>query len=385
MVGFYRQRGRIPGRTGSVTKQSTFISNQAGSFTRSSSATYRTGAMSVALAATDVLRFQNLGDGNGANAFYEGSRTNIHGFSHSTGSWTQNPPNNIGQNNIGTAPDGTVTAGRIYKTGSGSFGPSILLNGGVVAGWCLSLWVKDYGGTVGNSERFRFSYSQGMAVRFTIPSDWTYLKAIEPTTIAIPADATSFEHRLNIPKSSAPADPIINTTSDFLTWGCQLEVGCLFPSSTIITIGAPGVRGADTKLLTTAQYSSRVLTDPSQGYAIPEWASSDVANGNEFWLYSFGGSNSGVRLRKASGDVKLECVDGGAVQVASNPLTYSANQRINYIIDPADGQITVSNATTGNGMVTGSSWAFDSATCRIAGVVSGTNELFGAISDLVSV
>lgn len=384
MVGFYRQRGRIPGRTGSVTKQSTFISNQAGSFTRSSAATFRTGAMSVSLAATDVLRFQNLGDGNGANAFYEGSRTNLVGYSHSVGSWVQNAPNNIGQNNIGTAPDGNATAGRIYKTGAGSFGPYLLINGGVTPSWCLSGWMKDNAGTVGNSERFRFSFSQGMAIRFTIPADWTYYKEVA-SVIANPNDAVSWEHRAAVPKLSAPPDPVINTTSDLLAWGLQLEVACLFPSSTIITIGAPGVRGADTKLLTTAQYSSRVLTDPSQGYAIPEWASSDVADGNEFWLYSFGGSNSGVRLRKASGNVKLECVDGGAVQVASNTLTYSANQRINYIIDPADGQITVSNATTGNGTVTGSSWAFDSATCRIAGVVSGTNELFGAISDLVSV
>jgi hypothetical protein len=385
MVGFYRQRGRIPGRTGSVTKQSTFISNTAGSFTRSSAGSFRTGATSVSLAATDVLRFQNLGDGNGANAFYEGSRVNINPYSHSVGSWVQNAPNNIGQNNIGTAPDGTVTAGRVFKTGAGSFGPGIAMNGGITPGWCLSAWVIDNGGTAGNSARLRFSYSQGMAIRFTIPAIWTYLKAIEPTVMANPNDFMNFDQRVNVPKASPPPDPVINTTTDILTWGCQLEVACMFPSSTIITTGLAGTRAADTKLLTTAQYSSKVLTDPSQGYVIPEWDSTNLVNGNELWLYSFGGSNSGVRFRKSSGDLKLECVDGGAVQVASNALTLSANQRINYIIDPADGQITVSNATAGNGTVTGSSWAFDSATCRIAGVVSGTSELFGAISDLVSV
>lgn len=384
MVGFYKQRGLIFGRTRALTQRATFISNQAGSFTRSSVATYRTGAINVASAAVDTLRMQDLGDGNGPNAFYEGSRTNINPYSHSVGSWVQNAPNNVGTNNIGTAPDGTVTAGRVFKTGAGSFGPSVAMNGGITPGWCLSAWVVDNGGTAGNSARLRFSYSQGMAIRFTIPAIWTYLKAIEPTAMSIPSEFISFDYRVNIPRASPPPDPVINTTTDILTWGIQLEVGCLFPSSTIITTGLAATRAADVKTLTTAQYNSRVLTDPSQGYIIPEWASSEIANGNEFWLYSFGGANSGIRLRKSSGDVKLECVDGGSVQVASNALTYGVNQKLNYVVNPTTGTISVSNATSGNGLVAGSAWAFDSATCRIGGVLSGANEFFGAISDLVS-
>lgn len=385
MVSFRRQRGLIPRRARILNPRETLVDVTAGTFTRSSVATYRTSATTVASAAIDVQRFQNLGDGNGAVAYFEGARTGLNPYSHSLGSWVQNPANNIGQSNIGTAPDGTATAGRVYKTGAGSFGPGVAINGGTTPGWCLSMWVKDNAATAGNSERMRFSYAQGMAIRFTIPSGWTYLTTVEPTTMAIPNDFINFDHRVNIPKSTAPADPVINTTSDILVWGIQLEVGCLFASSTIITTGLAATRAADVRTLTTAQYRSRVGLDPSQGYFIPTRGSSQMADGDEFWLFSFGGANSGMRVRKSGGLVKLECTDGGSVQVASSALTFSPYQKITHIQRPGSGFLDVSGATTGNGSVVGSSFVFDAATCRVGGILSGASEAFAAIGNLVSV
>lgn len=378
MVSFYRQRGLIPRRTRPLSRVETLIDPTAGTFTRSSVATYRTSSTTLAIAGVDVPRYQNLGDGNGAVAYFEGARTNVVAYANDLGNWTQ-AASNTGTSNAATSPDGTSNAANVVKGATPAIGPYLLgVNIGATAAGTLSLWCKNNGG--GSTSRLTFSFNTGIRCEASLTSSWQRI-SVYATFTGATNSYVSFDHRVNVPN---PGDPAISSATNFYVYGVQLEAA-LFASSAIITTGAAATRATDIRTLTTAQYKSRVATDPSQGYFIPAWGSSQTASGQEFWIHSFGGANSGLRLRNNAGAVKLECVDGGSVQVASNTLTYNPFQKISYIQRPSTGTIEISGATTGNGAVVGSSFAYDASTCRIGGILSGSSEAFAAISPLVSI
>lgn len=364
----------------------TLVVYASGTFSRSSSGTYLTSATTVAEASTNVLRLEDRGDGNGAVALFEGARTTYANYSSSLGSWIS-IANNTGTTNYATSPLGTTTAGRVLKTGAASncpLGQALTLTIGQRI--VVSFWLK---GTATSGESFRCGYGNttyalaAAFVKSVTPAAWTFYSAAATVQGAV-ENRWNFEGRLNYPNTG---DPSLTSGLDALFWGGQIEVDTAFPSSHVINnSGSSATRSADTLSLTTAQYNTAALLSLPWAFdAYPYFATSDLIDGDEFWLFSFGGATSGIRIRRASGNTRVEVLDGGSVVVSSDPLTFSRHQKLTVTVRPAAGSVTVAGATSGNGTVVGTAWAFDSATLRVGGILSGTGEAFCRISQPVGV
>lgn len=378
-----RWAGMRPVRGGAVTRSYagvTLATFSGGTFSRSSNGTYLTSATAVSEASTNTLRSENRGDGYGAIPLFEGARTNLVQYTDQLTSWVS-IANNTGTSAYATSPLGTTTAGRVLKSLGPNTAPAIAINIGATKAGVLSFWAKDNGSTQ-NSSRVRFSYTTGIAVPYTPPTTWTRYDAYATFT-GLASDYVSWDTRSNTPNTG---DPGLGSTIDHLTWGVQLEAVVTFPSSVIINnSGASATRSADTLTLTTAQYNAALRSVPWQTYALPYFSDTDLANGNEHWLYSFGDANSGVRIRKASGNTKVEVLSGGAVVVASSALTFSRHQRLSIVVNPASGGVTVSGATSGSGSASGSAYTFANSTLRVGGINGANNEAFCRISEPVGV
>lgn len=360
----------------------TLVVYASGTFSRSSSGTYLTSTTTVAEASTNVLRLEDRGDGNGSVALFEGARTNLCAYSDQLGLWTPFTADNVGYSAAGTSPLGTTTAGRARKQLGSAPGPYVAGTIGATKAGTLSLWAINNGSTQ-PTNRLRYSYTSGIGLTYTPGASWARYSTYATFTGTTPENI-SFDTRSNLPNTG---DPSLGSIIDHLVWGVQLEAVVTFPSSVIINnSGASATRSADTLSLTTAQYNTAaLLTLPWRFDTYPYFATSDLIDGDEFWLFSFGGSTSGIRIRRASGNTRVEVLDGGSVVVSSDPLTFSRHQKLTVTVRPAAGSVTVAGATAGNGTVVGTAWAFDSATLRVGGILSGTGEAFCRISQPVGV
>lgn len=374
----------IRGAAGYVTRRSyagvVLADSANATFSRSTSRTYLTGATSIATANTNVLRYENRGDGNGSVPLYEDAATNTVSYSNLIGSWTPNG-SNTGTSNATTSPDGTNNAGNVTKPSTPGTGPYLALNIGAIKEGCFSVWAKN--NTGGTSTRLRFSFATGIALPITLTSGWARYDAYASFTGAA-NDYISFDHRADVPNTG---DPAISVVTDYYVYGVQLEAARKFPSTLVPSNSGVATTGsADTETYSTSQYNAALLTAPWQFTFYPRWAPpTDVTDGDARWFWSFGDSSNGIYADTTSGVTTIVVKVGGAVKVQSSGFTCSRHQGVTVTVRPGSGILTLAGATTGNGSTTGTAFAFPAANLRKGGIYGGANEACARISMAVGV
>jgi len=113
----------------------------------------------------------------------------------------------------------------------------------------------------------------------------------------------------------------------------------------------------------------------------PIYANTDLVDGDERWLFSFGDANNGMRIRRAAGLTKVEALTAGVVRAASAALTFAAQSQLTVKSDGPNGVITV-NGVAGP---TGTPYVFPgNVPVRQGGIVAASNELDGRMGTVIS-
>jgi hypothetical protein len=348
-----------------------------GQFNRTSPATYQTGAATVVLAASDVLRLEDTGDGHGALPLIEGYRLNWFdtnegaNFLATGAGWaavssaTATPAN-------ATAPDGTLTAStlnfiannnsRFQRNHSNPLPPpSVVVT--------YSTWFQS--GTAPNTVRCGY-----------IDKDTTTFRIVDVT-----CTATWQRASVNNITLSASTGVLLQIYQQFpgsgahsvVLWGCQLESSfgnapARYPTSFMPNPagGSNVFRNPDVLQFQASQVPYQLRAKAWQQPIYPKYANTELADGDERWLYSFGSLNDGIRIRRAAGATKVEAVVGGAVKAASAALTFAENAQLLIKSDGPNGIISVNGAAG----PTGTAYAWPrNVPVRQGGIVSDLQSL----------
>jgi len=137
-------------------------------------------------------------------------------------------------------------------------------------------------------------------------------------------------------------------------WNPQLEIGAS-PSS---PMAAAGARAKDQLSWGSALVPAAILSgDWALKYAT-QYADTDTHSDS----YLARNSSGDYLLHRSVDSLRL--AQGGVIKLTSGALTYSRNQLLTAVMDGAAGTITVSGATTGNGVHSGAAWAWSAGDLR---------------------
>lgn len=335
-------------------------------FSRSSEASYLTGAPTdgssafLSWAANDVLREENRGDGGGALALFEGSRTNVALRSQELdgGGWTT--AGTVTKTAGLGGPDGNNAERLQAASGTHILYQSINFTAGR---WALSAWAR---ATSGTSAHFLIYYD-GSSV-YDGPSatlTTTYQRMANAQTVGTGAGNIEVIDGRNVGSFLAGAR---DARLDLV----QLEAG-RFASSAIRTAGATATRSADTLTMTTGIPPALLSRRGEFAMVSPVFGTADLTSGDVFWLLSIGGGSDGIRIRHTGTDVRVEAVAGGSVVASSAAQTWSAHALVGPVSwDPVAGLVYV-NGTAG---AAGTPWSWSSASVRVGGIHGGASEAF---------
>lgn len=343
----------------------------AGTFSRSSSATYMTGAASLATALSNALRFEDRGDGNGPLVLLEGARTNL--FDHRR-------PNNFSNKNavvINALAGTSLLDGRTQDTVDFGLsapnhqifditGRTTVLNNF----YTHALWIKKVSGSNSNTLLLAQTNTQGAGfdISFTFnDTAWHYLSATGDYGAARAIGQLA-------------RDNTVETKT--LIWDAHQFEQRKFPSSYVDVSGSSASAVADVLTFASGAYPSRLVSGRWKFHWYPYFANDEVDS--DVVLLSFGGASD--ELRYVSSTDKLEVFTSGVSRGASSALTFSRHQKITITLDWPARKMTIAGATTGDGDTTLTStdeWP-DNVTLRIGGRQGSAQEAFGRYSDLLA-
>lgn len=340
-------------------------------FSRSSEASYLTGAPTdgssafLAWASNDVLRFENRGDGAGALALFEGSRTNqtLRSQAIDDAAWTTAGAATITAGLDG--PDG-ATAERVEVASGTNIRYQNLTPGSGLRAY--SAWVRATAGTPGHYIYLFDSVTVGRA-EATLSTTYARLAGV--------LNCAAGAGNIGVADGRASGGGVGAGARDVRATLVQLEAGA-FPSSAIRTAAGTATRSADTA--TAAAAPRRLLTGRGEFEQVsPIFAASALSSGDVFWLLSIGGGSDGIRIRYTGTDVRIEAVAGGAVKASSAAQTWSAHALLGAVSwDPAAGLVYV-NGTSG---AAGTAWSWSSGAVRVGGIYGGASEAFCRLGSL---
>jgi hypothetical protein len=250
------------------------------SFSRASTGTYFNSSGVLTSAAINEPRFDHVYDGTSwvsKGLLIEEQRTNLCTYSEDITNASWNKYNSVAiLSNNATAPDGTLTADRLYPTLSGANLLEKVISGqtsgstysysyyaksagfqwirGVEVAGGASFWVDVVNGVVGTKQ----TSSAGAFTVSIAPAGNGWFKI----------SVTSNSNSTNTYIYTSPADANGNTTSTpsgtngILYWGFQFELGT-FPTSYIPTVASSVVRSADVCQITGSAFTN--LWNASEG------------------------------------------------------------------------------------------------------------------------
>lgn len=370
-----RKGGQRRGGRGGGAGARKILDFTTGTFTRSTSGYYYPTPSTQVSVGDNVLRTQDDPVADGALALFEGARSNLVARSaqFDNAAWTK-----VGGVTVdagaGTGPDGAASADRINFTAVATDEIQQAWNGALAADnrrAVHSVWLRTESGT--KNLILRIINKDLTTTDNSISVDTTWREYVVTGIIGAGAVAPVFVVR-NDAGGAAGA---------VLAWGAVAEdVGTsstdLFTDSYIETAGGVATRGLDSLVWPVGLDPIGKLNAGAYYIDVaPYWASSLVSTR----ILLSRDANNEVRFQSSAGCV-VRVVSGGVTMVTSNVLTFSAHQKLRITVNPILGSITVSGATTGDGTVTGTPWAWaTAASVRCGGRNAGSAEFYGRISE----
>lgn len=336
-------------------------------------ATYMTSATTYAVtSASDQIRLEDTGDGNGALLLIEGSRACINIQSRTVSGWTNdNSATSTADTHV--SPDGLTNADSVTFAATTISGKSKAQTGTNVpssTNLAWQAWLKS--GTAGD-EKFKFHMAdKSAASQFT--ADQTVNQVFQRYTWDIDSGAGAGNPTFRIWNAS---DAVARGAGRIVVVASICVEAAPFPSSLILNEagGQNGIRHPDQLIFTADQVPLHLRAGKHSTGARVKWANANLA-GLSAYLYSFGGANDGLRFRHNGTDVRLEAVVGGVVVASSGAVTTTRNGYYPIVVDPVAGVLTF-NGVAG---ATGTPWAWPGGVpLRIGGILGGASEAFAAI------
>jgi len=166
--------------------------------------------------------------GESLGLLIEESRTNLLTYSEEFDQWTVGSNSTVTPNAV-TAPDGTLTADRVFSPATGG---TFVANGTITAGTTYTASVYAKAVTPGTNDKFTFNVGGGSgnaSSQFTATAEWQrFTFTVTPSTVTAGLDNLFINNE---------GDGFI---SDIYLWGAQLEANASFPTSYIPTFGQTG-------------------------------------------------------------------------------------------------------------------------------------------------
>ncbi len=354
-----------------------------GTFTRSSEASYLTGAPTdgssafLTWALANARRIEDQGDGLGPMLKMEGARTNLVVRSRDTldASWTAGSADTPTYD-VGGGPDALILADRDI-TVAANFGRYRQVP--VVTAPALhatSVYLRRPPGSGAGTAQVNPYDSQHRTGVFAITELWSRVDLVTaPTNNPI----------TYIPWESRAGGIATNIAMDYLCDLHQIEVGA-FPSSAIRTINDPVIRAADVLTYAVGEYPASFLTRGFRFTYAPDASSAEINTENVAQdLFRFGASGNRVTFDVGGASNVRIAVEGagpGFPSITTGDLVFSRGQLLTIEIRPSSGEIVVSGATSGNGTTSGSAYPFASDTLNV-GNTAGVKPAFGRFGTVI--
>ncbi|MFT3925439.1 MAG: SpvB/TcaC N-terminal domain-containing protein [Myxococcales bacterium] len=282
------------------------------------------------------------------------------------------------QINVGTAPDGTNSADKLLAP-AGGIPATIQLAANPNGPGTLSAYVKNADPTTGKTRLILFdpviSNMYANADAWDLPQQWTRFDK-DSQAAAIPLYLAA-SHVQNYPAGLGDLIPSLPAANYYL-WGVQWEAGS-FPSSYLPTNDSYRKRNADKLTFTAAQVPTWMRSGTWQFDVMPEYSSAELANGETFVLFSFGGASDVVALTKSGTQGRLQVKTGNTLRFDAS-LTWERNKSFTVTVNTTTGSLSVTGATLGTVSVQ-APFTFTNAALRVGGVLGASSEAFAGLSE----
>lgn len=371
-----RRKGgqRFSGRGGNPNARYKLLNFSTGTFTRGSDGYYYPTPSTQAKVTSNVLRTQDDPADTGSAPLFERAHTNLldHSEQFDNAAWTK-----VGCTvtaNAVASPFSDTTADQLDFTGGlATDGLSQTLLGAVVDDSSqvhLSVWARCASGT----HTFRLSYVQKDGVTISTSANLTATTTWQRFSFNAGVGVGVLQPVALI-RSASPQD-----AGPIYIWGAQATNPSSGPQayleSYVQTAGGSATCGTDTLTFPTDAALMAKFNAPWSFRVAPYWANAQVATRIPF---SFGTSANEVIFLSSTG-AKIRVVESSVVRVETAALTFSANQVLTITINPVAGTVTVVGASSGNGVYTGTPWAWPGTpTLRVGGRQTGGNEFGGRV------
>ncbi|UJR81500.1 hypothetical protein [Sandaracinus amylolyticus] len=354
--------------------------------TRNTEATLLTGAPSssqfMRVAAPNAPRYEDRGDGAGPLLLIEGLREATNALSQALdgatwgtlGAMADSTP--VANYAIGPLGRGAVR----LATPTGTNRRQQTRAAVTTVPQAISAWARAAVGSSAHISAFAGGSAIVAAGDAALTSTWKRISALLTTYVS---GGTSYYIQESVARNTVgglaagPRDSVIDLY--------QAEVG-RFPSSAIRTRAKSSAfntpRYADTIVGTSAQVPAGIFSGPGRlSQFSPVSSSAEMASGEERWLLSIDGNQSGIRIRHTGTNIVLEALAAGVVVASLTLGAWAAHALLGALTwDPGAGTVGLGGVTS----APGSSWSWTPGNVRVGGIYGGTGEVWARLGALTA-
>ena len=361
--------GIFPAPAGEVLSGGVIALATDGTFTRASDGTYQTSASTLAVASSNVRRFEDRGDASGLLIERQHANTIPNSRDLTAGTWTS--ANTYTTANAAVGPDGLTKADR-QNVPANVLGKYDGLSG--AGHW--SFWARSVSGTA----TLQFWAGGSDASFNSVSLGTTWQRVYSEGAVSAPINVVTCDGRSSVAKGHS------SLAQDFYFDFFQYDTSSLLYALSPIETAASTVTVEPDKLEFASGSWDSALASGVVTYTIrPLWAPADLQSGNLRWLWSIGGSSDGVRIRNDGTGTLVEMLDGGSVVASSGYMTHARDAEVEIIIDASVGQITLDGVAGSVGTAPSWSTATIARLGGIQGASSGSgNEIDARIISVIA-